>query len=107
MTEQSRRRFIQIAVVGAAAPLVGIPMAHSQATKVSEDDAISKSLAYVHDASQSTHAAHVAGRICSNCALYVTAQAVTENGEEWAPCGIFRGNLVKGAGWCSAWVPKA
>ncbi len=107
MTESSRRRFIKIAVVGAATPLVGTRVAFSDQVKVEESDAIAQQLAYVHDAASSTHPAFVEGRYCDNCALYVDAQKVEVDGEEWAPCGIFRGNLVKAKGWCSAWVPKA
>ena len=38
----------------------------------------------------------------ANCQLYVG-----EADAETAPCSIFQNRLVRGAGWCNAWVVKA
>ena len=43
-----------------------------------------------------------AKQFCNNCALYAgTAE------DDVAPCSIFQNRLVKGAGWCNAWVAKS
>ncbi len=110
----SRRQFIGTALTAAAlAPVLGrglISAAHAgDLPKVSEDDATAKALGYVHDASavdtsKFPKRAGEAGakQFCDNCSLYQAAA-----GEEWGKCSIFPGKLVKGAGWCNAWVLKA
>jgi hypothetical protein len=43
------------------------------------------------------------GKMCGNCALYQKAAEA----DGYAACGIFQNRLVKGTGWCSAWVKGA
>ena len=43
-----------------------------------------------------------AGRRCSNCASFQTAQAKGD----YAPCAIFAGAEVRKNGWCRAWAAK-
>lgn len=110
----SRRKFIGTALAAAAlTPVVGrglFQAAHAgELPKVSEDDPTAVALGYVHDAasvdtSKFPKRAGEAGatQFCDNCSLYQAAE-----GEEWGKCSIFPGKLVKGAGWCNAWVAKA
>ncbi len=107
----SRRQFIGTALAAAAvAPLAGrslLGVAHAgELPKVSEDDPTAIALGYKHDASSvdTTKFPKRAGeagakQLCSNCSLYVA-----DEGAEWGKCSIFPGKLVKGAGWCNAWV---
>ena len=110
----SRRRFIGTALAAAAlTPIAGkglLNAAHAgDLPKVSEDDPTAKALGYVHDVksvdtSKFPKRAGEAGanQFCHNCSLYQAAE-----GEEWGKCSIFPGKLVKGEGWCNAWVAKA
>jgi hypothetical protein len=107
MSRQARRRFLKLAMVGAAAaPLCGrlLPRtAHAQ-EEVSPDDELAKELGYVEDASQvdaSAWPTYEDGQNCANCQLFHS-----QEGEETGPCDIFSGNLVAAAGWCSAWVAR-
>ena len=67
--------------------------------KVNPDDALAASLQYVEDASASQRAA--ANHRCAVCLQYNGSEA-----DDWAGCNIFAGNLVKGSGWCSAFVAR-
>jgi High potential iron-sulfur protein len=107
MSRQARRRFLKLAVAGAAAmPLCGtlrLRQAHAQ-EQVSPDDEMPKELGYVEDASQVDAGAwptYEEGQTCANCQLFRGQQ-----GQETGPCDIFMGNLVAAAGWCSAWVAR-
>lgn len=107
----SRRQFLGTAIAAAAvAPLAGrslISAAHAgELPKVSEDDPTAIALGYKHDAGAVDTAkfpkkagAAGANQLCNNCSLYQAAE-----GAEWGKCSIFPGKLVKGAGWCNAWV---
>ncbi len=110
----SRRQFLGTALAAAAlTPVAGrslLNVAHAgDLAKVTEDDPTAVALGYVHDATKVDTAkfpkrAGDAGatQFCDNCSLYQAA-----DGAEWGTCTIFPGKLVKGAGWCNAWVPKA
>ncbi len=110
----SRRRFLGTALAAAAlVPVAGrglIATAHAgELAKVTEDDPTAVALGYVHDATKVDTAKFPkragdagASQFCHNCSLYQAAE-----GEEWGKCSIFPGKLVKGAGWCNAWVAKA
>jgi hypothetical protein len=79
--------------------------AMAEAAKVDENDPAAKGLGYKHDASKvdaAKYPAYAKGKACSGCALYMGKPA-----DAWAPCGIFGGKQVAGAGWCSAWNKKA
>lgn len=65
-------------------------------------DPTAKALGYVADAKTTKDAAHKAGAICGNCALF-QAKATDKQG----PCSIFGGKHVLAAGWCKSWVKKA
>jgi hypothetical protein len=106
MADLSRRKLLRGAVASAALiPLVHLdPRSAAAAEMVTPDDPTAKALNYVEDATQANRtdkAGTPAGeQMCSTCALY--------NGDgETAPCTLFQMRIVKGSGWCTAWVPKA
>jgi hypothetical protein len=106
----SRRRFIKLAVLGAASvPLVGKMMGQTvQAADLpalTEADATASALGYKEDSSKvdaAKYASHKAEQVCANCSL---AQAAQADGRH--PCSIFPGKSVSAKGWCSAWAKKA
>jgi hypothetical protein len=100
----SRRSFIQwIPAAGAA---LAVPAVHSQspAPMVDEKDPQAAALGYVADAKRVDKAKfpkYAPPQRCAICQLY-QGQSTAES----APCTIFAGKRVAGAGWCSAYVPK-
>lgn len=56
-----------------------------------------KALAYVPDATTTSHAAYKAGSNCSNCNFYNASTGA---------CPLFAGHAVEASGWCQAWVKK-
>lgn len=100
----SRRRFILHTVAGTGALAVAAS-AHAQAQPlVAETDPTAMALAYKADATKVDKAKnpkYAAGQLCGNCALY-QGQAT----DKAAPCPLFAGKQVAGAGWCSAWAKK-
>ena len=100
----SRRLFVKQASLSVAAAAAGLPSHPARASelpKVAEDDAMAKSLNYVHDATTVDTAKRPSDRFCYNCALF-------QGGEdtEWAGCSVFPGKAVAGKGWCSVWAPR-
>lgn len=72
--------------------------------KLSEDNSQAKALNYKHEASEidkDKNPRYEEGQLCSNCQLYSGA-----DGDDWGPCGIFPGKVVKASGWCSSYAPK-
>lgn len=101
----TRRRFV--AGAGAAATIVttgfGVrAFADEPLTKVRQDDPMAKALNYVHDARTVDAAKRFSNRFCNNCVLFAGSEDA-----EWGGCSIFPGKQVAGAGWCSAWAPRA
>ena len=96
--EFSRRRFLKGAMAGAALiPLVNLDTRRALAAdRVPENDPMAQALKYVEASPEE-------GKMCGNCALY---QKATE-ADGYAACGIFQSRLVKGTGWCTAWVQGA
>ena len=95
--DTNRRRFIKITAIGAAAaPLGGMIFSSTAQAQETLDpsDPLAQQLNYVEESTKED-------QHCSNCQLYAGSAEDAE-----APCGIFGGKLVKGAGWCSAWVAK-
>jgi hypothetical protein len=92
-------------VAGSAIPLSVLAEA---ADTVSEEEAMSVSMGYRHDAAEVDVAAFPkrAGdegqkQYCFNCSLYQGGKD-----DEWAACAIFQNRKVAGRGWCNAWVAK-
>ena len=94
-----------LAATGAIIATSAMPRIALGADKVTEDDPTAAALGYKHDATSvdTTKYAKRAGeagakQFCNNCALYI------DQGDGWGACSIFQGRLVKGEGWCNAWV---
>ncbi len=103
----SRRRFLLgSAAIAASLPLVirelGKPAFAQDLPKLPLDNAQAKALAYIEDASKSTHPNFKAGSNCANCQFIQG-----KDGEAWRPCTLFPGHSVASEGWCSAWAKKA
>jgi hypothetical protein len=105
----SRRRFIKIAVLGAAsAPMLGGLLAQPAAANLpalAEADPTAAALGYHEDTAKvdaAKYPNHKADQACSGCNL---AQAAQADGR--LPCSIFPGKSVNAKGWCAAWVKKA
>ena len=103
----NRRNFLKLG--GGAVALTAIPIKLVAADEVSADEPLAQAMGYVLDAATVDTAkfpkrAGDAGskQFCNNCALYAG-----EADDETAPCSIFQNRLVKGAGWCNAWVAKS
>lgn len=109
MKNLSRRTFLKSAAAAAPAGAVivcGRATAQDDLPHVTDDDPTAKALAYVHDASMVDKSNPLAaryepGQMCSNC-----VQLQGNEGDEWRPCPIFPGKLVKATGWCSVWAAK-
>jgi hypothetical protein len=111
MNRINRRNFLKLGVKagGGALALSAIPVQLLAADEVSPDDALAQAMGYTPDATTVDTAkfpkrAGEAGakQFCHNCALYGGTES-----DEMAPCSIFQNRLVKGAGWCNAWVAKS
>ena len=109
MSEQnlSRRTVLQGAFLSLAA--IPVVVASTQANAGTAlplvdpaKDPTAKALGYVADAKSTKDAAHKAGSICGNCALF-QGKATDKQG----PCSIFGGKNVLAAGWCKSWIKKA
>lgn len=101
----SRRIFLQLIPAAGAALAVTRVAAQTQAPLVDEKDPQAVSLGYVSDAKRADKAKfpkYAPPQHCANCQFFQGA-ATAPN----APCTIFGGKRVMGAGWCSAWVAKA
>lgn len=97
-------RRIFLATIPASAIALGLGKAHA-ATPLAETDSTAVALGYKSDVKKvdtKKYPAFVRGQQCSNCKLYA-GQATAPT----APCSIFANKLVKGKGWCVAWVKKA
>jgi hypothetical protein len=105
---QARRRFLKLAVVGAAiAPIAAVLLPRlgfaADLPHLTADDPTAKALAYTDNATTATaNAAYKAGSECANCQLY-TGKA----GDEYGPCALFPGKSVHAKGWCSGYSKKA
>jgi len=103
----ARRKFLKLSAAAAAGAVVA-PSRQAAAQdlpQLTEDDPMAQAMKYVHDASTvdaATRPNKAEVQVCSNCALIQG-----EDGQEWRPCQIFPGKVVKADGWCSVWAPKA
>jgi anaerobic selenocysteine-containing dehydrogenase len=103
----SRRRFLSIAVVAAAAPLALRSLSAEAAApaaalpKLALTDATAKALGYAEDATKVKHAVYKVGSSCANCNFFKGA-----SGAASGPCTLFPKNSVVSKGWCSAWAKK-
>ena len=100
----NRRNLLKL---GAAAAAGGIIARTGYAVEavLSPDDPTALGLGYIEDHTKvdTIKWSRKAGpdgdkQMCTSCALYV------DKGDGYGGCSIFPGKLVKGAGWCNAWV---
>jgi hypothetical protein len=107
----SRRNFLKLGVKasGGAVALSAIPIQLLGAEEVSPDEPLAQAMGYTTDATTVDTAKYPkrageagANQFCHNCALFSGKPE-----DETAPCSIFSNKLVRGAGWCNAWVAKA
>ncbi len=99
----SRRRFIQITVIGASMALLGGVTGLAQAGElphVGASDSTAQALGYVEDATTVKNSAYKAGSSCANCQLYSGATS------GYGPCQLFPGKAVNSKGWCSSYTTK-
>jgi hypothetical protein len=105
----SRRRFIRIAVLGAAtAPLLGQSAWQAAVAAdlphLTTADATAAALGYTEDSSTvdaGKYPNHKVDQVCANCNLGQAPQA-----DGYLPCSIFPGKAVHPKGWCAAYVKK-
>jgi hypothetical protein len=99
-----RRDLLKGAMIGLATiPVLGIPT-RAGAAAVDVNDAQAKALGFVLDAKTVDAKANPnfkPGQTCANCAQYKGAAS-----DASAPCAIFAGKTVPGAGWCKVWATK-
>ena len=109
--DRSRRNFLALAGITGAAVLVGIrpetTLAQGGAASphLSESDPTAKALGYVEDASKvdkTKFPSFKPGAHCATCNFFQGKPA-----DAFAPCQIFPGKSVAGAGWCASHSPKA
>jgi High potential iron-sulfur protein len=107
VSRAARRRFLKLAAAGiGAAPLAMLAIGRRARAqqKVSEDDELARELGYRQDASTvdaSKWPLYEKGHVCAKCQQFHGRQ-----GDEWGPCDIFGGKLVRSKGWCSEWVER-
>ena len=107
----NRRNFLKLGIKagGGALALGAIPIQLVAQDEVTEDEPLAQAMGYRKDASTVDTAKFPkrageagANQFCHNCALYAGSAD-----DELAPCSIFQNRLVRGAGWCNAWVAKS
>lgn len=103
---QARRRFLQLAGAGMAAPLLValLPRDASAADLPHLDlsDATAKSLHYTEDASTAAaDPTYKAGSSCASCQFF---QGTPK--DEYAPCSLYPGKAVHSRGWCAGYNKK-
>lgn len=107
----NRRNFLRMGLTAGsgALALTAIPIHLAAADEVSEDEPLAQAMGYRADATTVDTAKFPkragdagANQFCHSCALFAGKPE-----DESAPCSIFQNRLVKGAGWCNAWVAKS
>ena len=95
-----RRRLLlkKIALAASASALAVTEARAADAPLIAEDDPEAKAVKYVED---TTRAKEGMGNRCDTCSLYQGKDGATQGG-----CQIFKGKLVKAAGWCASWAPQ-
>ena len=98
MANKNRRQFVTLLGAGTVAIPLGLvvtslPSKADDLPMLDPEDEKAKTYAYVAQAEGEAN--------CAGCLLYIgDAEA------ESAPCGLFPGKHVAGAGWCSAFAAK-
>lgn len=117
-TFNTRRGFLKMTGLGvlaaAVSKFISPTPAHAEgaapAAPVNEKDPLAQSLGYHADAKKvdvkkwpKRAGAEGAKQFCRTCMFY---QAKDPAKAAEAPCQIFSGKTVKGAGWCNSWAEK-
>ncbi|MDR2013482.1 MAG: high-potential iron-sulfur protein [Rhodanobacter sp.] len=105
---QSRRRFLKIAAISAAA--APIAAALLPRTSFAEDlphldgsVPAAQALKYTEDASSASgNPKHQEGASCSSCNFFQG-----KAGDAYGPCQLFPGHSVHAKGWCESYAKKA
>jgi hypothetical protein len=103
---QARRRFLKIAVVGAAiAPVAAslLPRAARAADPhVDPNDETARALGYTEDAATAKgDPSFKADSSCVNCNFFKGHSEMA-----YAPCDLFPGKAVSSKGWCRSWTAR-
>lgn len=104
---QARRRFLKIAVVGAAiAPVAAnlLPrVARAADPHVDPKDQTAQALGYTEDAATAKgDPSYKADSSCVSCNFFKGHSEMA-----YAPCDLFPGKEVSSKGWCRSWTAKA
>ena len=105
---QARRRFLKLAVVGAAtAPIAAALLPRlgfaADLPHLDPKDATAAALHYTEDASTAaSNPAFKPGADCATCQFYQG-----KAGDEYGPCILFPGKDVHSKGWCASFNKKA
>ena len=93
---QARRRFLKIAVVGAAVA----PVAAVLLPRIARAD----DMAHLdpNDPTAKGNPAYKAGSACSTCNFFKGHSELA-----YAPCDLFPNKVVSAKGWCASWTQKA
>ena len=102
----NRRQLVKLGAAGSASAIIA-RTGYAQDALLSPTDPTAMALGYHEDHSKvdTTKWSRKAGpagdqQNCVSCKLYV------EKGEGNGSCSIFPGKLVRGAGWCNAWIAR-
>lgn len=103
----NRRKLLRRSLLATSASLLSGRVFAAENSLLGTDEPIAVALNYVEDASTVDPTAHPkkAGeggdaQNCASCALYA------ETADGIGTCTAIPGRLVRGAGWCSAWVGR-
>jgi hypothetical protein len=104
----NRRKLIRNSLLASPMMAAAVGGRAADSTLLSIDEPIAVALNYVEDATTVDPAkypkkagADGASQNCASCALY------TQTGEGVGTCTAIPGRLVRGGGWCSAWVGRS
>ncbi|MFI4970742.1 MAG: high-potential iron-sulfur protein [Lysobacterales bacterium] len=104
---QGRRRFLKLAMVGAAAAPIAVAMLPrlgraDDLPHLDPNDPTAKALGYTEDATKATaNAAYKKGAVCFNCQFFQGHEEMA-----YAPCTLFPGKVVNSKGWCASHSDK-
>jgi hypothetical protein len=106
---QARRRFLKLAVAGAAvAPIASTLLLRSASAAdlphLAESDPTAMALGYKEDATKvdtAKYPTYKPGQMCSACKFW-TGQPT----DAYGPCQLFPGKATAAKGWCSGFNPK-
>ena len=112
----NRRKFLKLGVAagGSAIALTAIPINLVASDEVAVDEPLAQAMGYVKDASTVDTSKFPKRAGEAGAKQFAKVRGYTEESliegvtiAVYAPCSIFQNRLVRGAGWCNAWVAKA